>query len=388
MSQVHTSANGHPVPEATLLMICLHGSAARGLGPINAAQILLFSPDPPEAGTPLKSAPDFRHIPAIPGPATTEAEALRFNMPGLASLGEPTAALRELLPGLKITGRVPVHRLGPQDLAPLLPAQGNIAVAMDCPGAEAGVLDALWRCIGPDRITRITLRCGAQAFFHGASGRTGVAQMLQAQGFGRTGSDTSDPDWPVLSFQPDPKVRQIADLQVKLNDLSQTVADLTAAQTRSDAREAQLVAQVQSLQAAKDAVDQAFASFRTETEAARQSLATQQTAAAEAIRKRDQCLADQALSARVQAMQALDLRDLRTQLDHSERERQRQEDLLRKLTPRLAQAAAHLQALQIGQTNAPGQPQSGKGIAKPKPGKLPKPAKDPKHRKAKAGPAL
>lgn len=380
MSHSQTIANAPPVPGPALLIICLHGDiAAMDLAPDNPVQTLLFSPDPPPAGAALPQAPRLRHIPAIPGPATTDTEALRYTMPGLASHGEPTTALRDLLPGLKVTGRMPVHRLGPQDLAPLLPAKGEIAVAIDCPGDEAGVLEALWLSIGPDRIIRITLRCGARAFFQGASDPAAVERMLQAQGYELTGLDASDPDWPVLCFQPDLKARQITALHGQVKDLRHSLADLTVAQTRSDAREAQLAEQIQSLQAGKEAVEQTLAAVRAEAGALRQSLASQTAAADEAMRKRDQILADQALSAQVQAMQALDLRDLRAQLERSEHERQRQEDLLRKLAPRLAQAAAHLHALQIGQP----EPQPRPAIAPTKRAKLTGPQNPGKRRKAK-----
>lgn len=387
MSHDNSPAKGQASTGPALLIICLHGDvSAMGLAAINAAQTLLFAPDPPRDtpdGRALRSAPGFRHIPAIPGPATTDCEALWYNMPGLASLSEPTGALRALLPGLKITRRAPLHRLGPQELAAVLPADGQVAVAIDCPGGEAGVLDAVWQGIGPDRITRIILRCGETAFFQGAIARTGIADVILAQGYEQSAVDESDPDWPVLTFQPDLKGRQITALQRQVEDLTESLAGLNAAQAQAGAREAQLAAQVRSLQTEKESADQSLAALRAEAEALRQSLASQTARADGAIRKRDQSLADQALAAQVQAMQALDLRDLRARLERGAQERQRQEDLLRKLTPRLAQAAAHLHGLQIGQADTPDLPLTGKEIAPPKPAKLSDPKNPGKRRKAK-----
>ncbi|TGD42214.1 hypothetical protein EEB11_14675 [Pseudotabrizicola sediminis] len=389
MSESQSCAKGPPLPEPALLMICLDG-AALATGPVAghpSPQTVVFSPDGPEAGSDSMTQvpPGLHHIAAIPGPVTVECEVLRYNMPGLASLADPTADLLDLLPGLKETGRRPVQRLGPKDLVALLPTGVDITVHVNCPGAEAEVMDALWQCLGPDRITRITLHCGEAAFFKGSKGRAEIEQMLRARSYEQTGHDRTDPDWPVICFQPDLKARQITALVARVNELSASLATTLAAQAGAEARAAELLVQSRSLQEAKDAADQSLAATRAEHDAIRQSLAAQQTAAADAILKRDASLAELALAARMQAMQALDLRDLRTQLDHSTRERQRQEDLLRKLTPRLAQAAAHLHALHIGENDAPAEP-IGKDVAQAKPAKLPGPPKDKKRRKTKPGP--
>ncbi len=397
MSENQNSAKDHPLPESTLLIISL-GGVPPATGPVAGpvlARCLVFSPAPPD-GT-AQVPVDVTHIAAIPGPETGDSEVIHYNMPGLASLSAPTAALRDLLPGLMVTGRRPVQRLGPQDLARVLPTGGDVAVQVLCPGAEAEILDALWHFLGPDRITQITLHCGEAAFFDGAKGRADLEHLLRERAYDLTACDNTDPDWPMLCFRPDLKARQITALDLQVKALTATLATVRAAQaeaearllcaqTEAEAREAQLLAQTRSLQEAKDAADQSLAALRAEQDSLRQTLALQQTAAAEAIKKRDDCLAELALAARLQAMQTLDLRDLRSQLEHSTRDRQRQEDLLRNLTPRLAQAAAHLHALNIGQPEAPAEP-IGKDMGQVHPGSLQAPQKDKKRRKTGPGSA-
>ncbi|MCT4579586.1 hypothetical protein [Donghicola sp.] len=63
--------------------------------------------------------------------------------------------------------------------------------------------------------------------------------------------------------------------------------------------------------------------------------------------------AEQSFLSRMNALLQSDLNHLRLQFQKSEDDRRRQEDLLLKLTPKLAQAAEHLQQLQVRQKIAP-----------------------------------
>lgn len=76
-------------------------------------------------------------------------------------------------------------------------------------------------------------------------------------------------------------------------------------------------------------------------------LSETQAARDAAVARLDQTQADQALQMRMQVMHKLDLDDLRTRYEKSEALRRQQEELLLKLTPRLAQAAEQLRHLQL-----------------------------------------
>ena len=65
--------------------------------------------------------------------------------------------------------------------------------------------------------------------------------------------------------------------------------------------------------------------------------------------ERDTLRGEQGFTARLQAMHQLDLDNLRTRLETSETQRQRQEALLRKLTAKLAQAAEYLEDLRLAE---------------------------------------
>lgn len=75
--------------------------------------------------------------------------------------------------------------------------------------------------------------------------------------------------------------------------------------------------------------------------------------------------AEQSFLSRMNALLQSDLNHLRLQFQKSEDDRRRQEDLLMKLTPKLAQAAEHLQQLQLMQTIEPENPQEPKTTEQP-----------------------
>ncbi|SER10589.1 hypothetical protein, partial [Thalassovita taeanensis] len=103
--------------------------------------------------------------------------------------------------------------------------------------------------------------------------------------------------------------------------------------------------------------DKALADQKAATAAAGKALE-------EAQAKAEQTHADYALQMRMLAMYKVDLDDLRQRYEQSELQRRQQDDLLRKLTPRLAQAAEQLRHLHLPSEIAPSIP-----LSKPKPGK-------------------
>lgn len=336
--------------------------------------VVLFAPDDQADGAANSLWPDgmtIRHVPGLPGPRSGQADALIFNMPGLASIGAPAPALYEILPGLKITARLPVALIGPQDIgADLWPGDAEILLFLDTPGHEVAILDALEAAGALKQVTQVVARCGQERFFIGGSDRHDILGRLAAGDFVETAADDADPDWPVVTLSLDHRMREIRALRARVEEQSAQLADQTALIAAQSARladqSARIAAQDAALAAAAERqaaappvpsepplaaalaeTEQALAALQAETAQLRAAVAQHQTAAMDAERKRDQAQSELAFAARVQVMQQQDLRALRDRLEASETERLRQESLLRKLTPKLAEAAGYLRKLQL-----------------------------------------
>jgi hypothetical protein len=134
-----------------------------------------------------------------------------------------------------------------------------------------------------------------------------------------------------------------------------------------DIRIKELDAQLAEAEAARQAAitnaAQAIENARVQAEAAQNNLKARTGEQATAR-------ADLAVALRMQAILQSDLRDLQIRYAETLEVRQQQENLLRKLTPRLQEAARHIQDISALQSEGPGQ----LGITKPKsaPGRKPK----------------
>ena len=120
--------------------------------------------------------------------------------------------------------------------------------------------------------------CTEDPQYQGAVGRPVLQALLQDAGFTLTAADTSDPDWPHLSFRIDHKARQIAALTAQIaalttshQTLEQSLADQQTAATLQDQDHAQTVTALHDqLQAARDAQERLAVELATAKAAARQ----------------------------------------------------------------------------------------------------------------------
>ncbi|MFV1874444.1 hypothetical protein [Nioella sp.] len=125
----------------------------------------------------------------------------------------------------------------------------------------------------------------------------------------------------------------LAERESELNAASNALNDTTSALSVSES----------SLKRVRDSLAQLEVELR---ESKREQ--SRYAAALEAAETRmDQANAERALQVRMNAMLQIDLDNLRKQFERSENQRRAQEELLLKLTPKLAQAAEHLQQLQL-----------------------------------------
>lgn len=136
-----------------------------------------------------------------------------------------------------------------------------------------------------------------------------------------------------------------------------TIAALEAAKAQTTERDATL-AEVQALLSAKTAalaerdaalkvLEERAAELKIALDEAQAAIGKAKRQAADEKRQRDKAYADLGVSARMQGLLQSDLVDLRSRLQESERVRAEHEALLRKLTPRLQQAADQLRSLQM-----------------------------------------
>ena len=336
------------------------------------AQIVLVDPTldpgapPPDllAATAATSVVD-----AFPGPSQGEAEVMVWSVRGLMSARPPTPALTDLFPGLRCKTRrtVPMRRVA--DLADSLRDRpAPITVWIDMPGSEAELLGQLLATgLGQD-IRAIRVRSTSEVFFEGGTTAAELIAQMAAQGFNLAGRDDDDPDFPDLSFEIDHRALRAEALEAELQgvlqarheaalDLSSQLTELenelraateahgaTETQLRDEltARDGRIIELESELREAIEAHGATETQLRDEVSVLKDTLrATEE--------ERDTLRGEQGFTARLQAMHQLDLDNLRTRLETSETQRQRQEALLRKLTAKLAQAAEYLDDLRLAE---------------------------------------
>ena len=275
-----------------------------------------------------------------------------MNFAGMSSLRPASPALQRLLPGLRETTRYEVRRLS---VARLLADSGEIArplhVVIDSPGSELDILEGFRAAGALGLIDQLELHCGTEAFQEGAADCATLEGWLQNAGLIVQERDLQDPDWPLLRLRPRPDP-SASPLQAEAHALRvswmQQAEELASLRHREEAREealaevqAQAEAQAQTLHERLSAAATAAETLRAELaarEQARQAEAAQAAEAVELARK------DMALAMRSQLLVQNDLRDLQRRHGEMQALCQRQETLLRQLTPRLQEAADHLRA--------------------------------------------
>ena len=125
--------------------------------------------------------------------------------------------------------------------------------------------------------------------------------------------------------------------------LKETRTALEEARKQAEARQAELA----ETEAARATLESDLARAREEAETQAARLKEQETACTQAYKERDKAFADLGLAMRMQGLMQSDLDDLRDRYRQSEETRATQEELLRKLTPRLQDAARQLRQLQL-----------------------------------------
>lgn len=451
------------------------------------------------AAAPLLTAPGLELISALPGPEDGEADLTLYSLPGLRSLSPALPVLLDLFPGLSERETRPVEILSGASLQERLGGLiGPVHLWIDMPGAESQALDAFEAAGLLEQAETVTLRCGSEPFFDGASDCAALRARLEALCFEMATRDDADPDWPDLVMRQDVVARaqaqlrdmldareaelhelrgvtglkaseietlqqtldetiharqqdaeafqqelatregtigelrghiaahieeagrlneqielrgqQLSERKIELDAVSLHASELQGLVETRDQQLAERDREIERLEGEKAQAAGAAAQLRQETatkseriaaltkeverlkgvvettrqkvnqqnstltqrdtELAKKTLRIQdmqtrlqeQNAAASALeqqladlraarnaalQQRDQAQADQGLQMRMQAMHKMDLDDLRIRYEQSETRRRQQEELLRKLTPRLAQAAEQLRHLQL-----------------------------------------
>ncbi|WP_071675497.1 coiled-coil domain-containing protein [Nioella nitratireducens] len=140
---------------------------------------------------------------------------------------------------------------------------------------------------------------------------------------------------------------QIADGHKAVLD-AEKIAEARAAQlAEAETRAAEQGSALSELKEKLDTFQTELSSRSERVEELDAELSEKSAALDAAERREEQARTEQSFQARLNAMLQLDLDNLRARFEASEEQRRKQEDLLRKLTPKLAQAAEHLQQLQL-----------------------------------------
>lgn len=315
--------------------------------------------------------------------------------PGLHLVSEPevaTVSVASLLAGL-----------------PFAEGKRNILI-LDAPGEEGRIVEDLRAGHWFKRFDHVFMYCGTSELYEGSRTANELRGRLEAEGFDVEATLRDDPDRPCLILRLDRTALKVIELERALAEArsaqdeleaklkAQAAAAETAIREKNAAEarlkeqsalaEAQLKEQFAIAEArhkeqaaaaeAKLMAQQAAAELKLAEQAAAadtkltaQSAATdaqlqEKVALAEARLKeieaagaekdqqlkslraeRDKAVADLSLALRMQTLQQLDLDDLRVRYQQAETARAEHELLLRRLTPRLQEAAQHLKTLQL-----------------------------------------
>ena len=306
------------------------------------------------------SASNVQVIRAALGKDEGDAELSLWNFSRLNSTQEPTPALYELFPGLIRKERQIVPVITPAQLLSEMGAVARpMALILEAPGNEMNILNACKADGMLDQIDQLEILAAEEAFYDGAVTRAELEAWLRDEGFDVTQRDEADADWTVLHLQADQKARALARAETRIETLRTSLASLETTLSETQAE----------LKAAKDRAElqeAALSEARAETEAKAKTLAERDAALKaandkisgietsmldlekqrhSAVQKRDEAVSTLDFQTRFQAMLQVDLENLRGRLEQSETQRQRQEDLLGKLTAKLSLAAEYLRQL-------------------------------------------
>lgn len=312
-------------------------------GPVSArVRHVLVQPDPDQAlALRAAASPASEVLELGLAPGGEHAELLQMNFAALNSFHEPTAALYRIFPGLKVVRRQSVPVLSAAALLKRIAAPDQVIdLVLEAAGSELRLLQDWKAAGGLKQVRNLVVRCGSEVFFDGATDRAGVDAFLSAEGFVRQAEDLIDPDWPVVHWQADPALQRLK-------------AALAEAQALLEAKTRALTAAEERLRIAEEtakATETRFAEMKAASDKEKAAAEQNWKLADQEIR---QARADTGLRLRLESMHRIDIENLQNQLRSSEEQRQSLEALLRKLTPRLEQAARELRDLHAGEIAAP-----------------------------------
>src|SRR5690625_438998 len=119
-----------------------------------------------------------------------------YNLPDVNSLYTATG-LRQLFPGLRLLGQLPVSTLTGQELLDHCALEGeDNTLIIEAPGAELAIVETLTEAGGIDKFSRIAINCAEEPLYDSPSHAAAVHKLLQEQGFDLVHRDDTDPDWP------------------------------------------------------------------------------------------------------------------------------------------------------------------------------------------------
>ena len=182
----------------------------------------------------LGGVTSLERIQAVLGGSEPDVDMIRYSLPDLYSLSPATANLMALWPGLKRRPGMTVPVISTDNLAARLQAvEGGIHVVIDMPGAEYRVLALLDMDGLAGKVQAISLRCGVESFFEGASDSNALLEALALKGFSVTHESHDDPDWPEYSLKADARAHLILKLEAQVEEKQ---AALASAQNDAAAR--------------------------------------------------------------------------------------------------------------------------------------------------------
>ncbi len=292
----------------------------RGLG---ARQVVLLEPaaDAAKALERMTAGwAEARVVNAAVSARDGQAELCLWNLARLNSPAQAGPQLGELYPGLRQRARQSIRLLSPRSL---LAEIGGIArpmlLVMETPGCERDILEG-WKADGLlDQVDQLELHCPEEVLYEGAATRAELEGWLEEEGFVATSRDDDDPDWTILHLRADRRARALGRARADIAGHLETIAMQQEALTARDSALKEASGRIEALEAAH----------------------------AQTCKERDKAFDDLGLALRMQGLLQADLDDLRERYRRSEEARTDQEALLRKLTPRLQEAAHQLRQLHL-----------------------------------------
>lgn len=174
-----------------------------------ARRIVLVEANPDQARRLGRRVAGFSGVEVIPAAVAAiggRAVLKLFNLAACNSLRSPSG-LQRLFPGLRFVQELEVDAMTPVELIERigLSAEEGNWLAIDTPGEEMAILQALRQHGSLARFEKIILRCGKAALYEGADDASTLLSLLREEGYEITDCDEEpDPELPRLTLQVNP----------------------------------------------------------------------------------------------------------------------------------------------------------------------------------------